>query len=409
MRTKLVLVLACLVIAGCRPDDQAAKVVVNVSVAKAVSKDVPLVVSAPATVFGKSEAHISARLTAGIQKVLVHKGEPVKAGQILAILDRSDLQAAQANAAAGVQSAEASLQRVEHATIPLQVTQARGDLAAKQAALNLAARVYEKRKTLLAEGAISARELEMSQAELAQAKANFEAAQVNLDAIEKHTRAEDLQMAKSALAQSKAQASLAAANLSYAVIRSPFAGIVTDQLVFPGDLANPGAQLFTVADMSTAVARAQVDPDQVVMVRIGQPCSFQTNNGEGPGRQGRISTINQAVDPARRTVEVWCEIPNRDGVLKSGFFGSVAISVGSAPHAVVIPASAIEFEEGTQSGKVYVVDGQRIAHLRRVSAIQISDSEVHVLAGLSAGELVITQGEYGLPDDTHVNPVGANE
>lgn len=410
MRTQLVLVLACLVASGCRSGgDQAAKVVVNVSVTKAASKDVPLAVTAPATIFGKSEAHISARITASIQKVLVHKGEPVQAGQVLAILDRRDLQAEQGDAVAGVQSAEASLQRMEHATIPLQVTQARGDLAAKKAALSLTAKVYERRKKLLAEGAISARELEMSQAELAQAQADFDAAQVNLEAIEKHTSAEDLQMAQNALAQSKARESLAAANLSFAEIRSPFAGTVTDQLVFPGDLADPGTQMFTVADMSTAVARTQVDPDRVPMVKIGQPCTFQTNNGEGPARQGRISTINQAVDPVRRTVEVWCEIPNPDGALKSGFFGSVAISIGTAPHAVVIPASAIEFEEGTQNGKVYVVDDQRIAHLRKVSAVRISDSEVHVLSGLSAGELVITEGEYGLPDDTHVNPVGANE
>ena len=410
MRTPFVLVLACLVAAGCRSgDDQAAKVVANVSVAKAASKDVPLVVSAPATVFGKSEAHISARITASIQKVLVHKGEPVKAEQVLAVLDQRDLQAEQVDAAAGAQSAEASLQRMEHATIPLQVTQARGDLAAKKAALSLATKVYERRKKLLAEGAISVRELEMSQAELAQAQANFDAAQVNLEAVESHTSIEDLQMAKNALAQSRARESLAAANLSFAEIRSPFTGTVTDQLVFPGDLANPGTQMFTIADMSAAVARAQVDPDQISMVRIGQSCAFQTNNGEGLARQGRISTINQAVDPARRTVEVWCEIPNRDGALKSGLFGSVAISVGTAPHAIVIPASAIEFEEGTQNGKVYVVDDQRIAHIRKVSAVQISDSEVHVLSGLSAGELVITQGEYGLPDDTHINPVGANE
>lgn len=380
--------------------------IVNVSVAKATAKAVPLVVNAPATVFGKDEAHISSRITARLQQVLVHEGEPVKAGQTLAVLDRGDLQAQEADAAAGVQSAQSALERTENATIPLQVTQARGDLAAKKAALDLAQKVFARRTELLKQGAISARDLETSQAELAQAKANFEAAQMNLEAVEKHTSAEDLQMARNALAQAKAREALAAANLSYAEIRSPFAGTVTDQFVFPGDLANPGTQLFTVADMATAVARAQVDPEQVSKVKIGQSCTFQANDGEGTSRQGKISVINQAVDLARRTVEVWCEIPNLDHELKSGFFGSVSIAVGNV-DAVVIPLSAIEFQEGTDHGKVYVVDSQSIAHLRQVSAQRINDQEVRVLSGVSAGEFVITSGEYGMPDGTQVNPAGA--
>jgi multidrug efflux pump subunit AcrA (membrane-fusion protein) len=410
MKYCIALFLLGLVVVGCRSgNNRDKKVIVNVSVQKAVAKNVPLLVSAPATVFGKSEAHISARITASIQQVLVHKGQAVKTGQGLAVLDRRDLAAQHADAVASMHSAEASLERTEHASIPLQLTQARGDLAAKKAALNLASKVYERRKQLLAEGAISGRDLQISEAELAQAQANFDAAQTNFDAVEKHTSVEDLRTAKNNLAQSQARESLAAANLSFAEIRSPFSGTVTEQLVFPGDMASTGTQLFTVADMSTAVARAQVDADQVTAIKIGQSCSFSKNDGSEPAAQGKITVVNQAVDTARRTVEVWCEIPNHDGTLKSGFFGSVKIVVGKAPQAVAIPSSAIEFEEGTQKGKVYAVDDRQIAHLRTVTAVSIDDQEVRVSSGLRAGELVITAGEYGLPDGTQVNPAGANQ
>jgi multidrug efflux pump subunit AcrA (membrane-fusion protein) len=407
MKYGIALFLFGFVAVGCRSgNDPDKKVIVNVSVQRTLAKDIPLVVSAPATVFGKSEAHISARITANVLEVRVHKGEPVKTGQPLAILDRRDLEAQHADAVASMQSAEAALERMEHATIPLQLTQARGDLSAKNAALNLARRVYERRKQLFAEGAISGRDLQISEAELAQAQANFDAAQTNLDAIEKHTNAEDLRTAKNSLTQSRARQSLAAANLSYAEIRSPFAGTVTEQLVYPGDMASMGTQLFTVADLSTAVARAQVDADQVTAVKVGQSCSFAVNNAVTSTRQGKITVVNQA---ARRTVEVWCEIPNHDGALKSGFFGSVKIAVGNAPQAVAIPSSAIEFEEGTQKGKVYAVDDRQVAHLRTVTAVPIDDHEVRVLSGLRAGEFVITAGEYGLPDGTQVNPAGANQ
>jgi HlyD family secretion protein len=410
MKYCIALFLVGFVTSGCREGSDAdKKVIVNVSVQRAAARDVPLVVTAPATVFGKSEAHLAARITAGVQQVFVHEGEAVRAGQALAVLDRRDLAAQHADAVARMQSAETALERTEHATIPLQLTQARGDLAAKKAALELAKEVYERRKQLFAEGAISGRELQTSEAELAQAQANFDTAQTNLDAVETHTSAEDLRTAKNNLAQSQAQESLAAADLSFAEIRAPFTGTVTEQLVFPGDLASPGTPMFTVADLSTAVARAQVDADQVTGVKIGQPCSFFKNDGIGAPSPGRITVVNEAVDPARRTIEVWCEIPNHELALKSGFFGSVKISVGRSPQAVVIPASAIEFEEGTQTGKVYVVDNHNLAHLQIVNAVPIDDREVRVLSGLQAGESVITAGEYGLPDNTQVNPAGANQ
>lgn len=409
MKYCAVLLLIGLVTFGCRSgNDTDKKVIVNVSVQKAMAKDVPLVVSAPATVFGESEAHLSARIMASVLEVRVHKGESVKAGQTLALLDRRDLEAQKADATASMRSAEAALERTEQALIPLQLTQARGDLAAKKASLELAKRVYERRKQLFAEGAISGRDLQTSEAELVQAQANFDAAQTNLAAVENHISAEDLRTAKNNLAQSQARESLAAANLSFAEIRTPFAGTVTEQLVFPGDLASPGTQMFTVADLSIAVARAQVNADQVGEVKLGQDCSF-SKNGESALRQGKIRVVNQAVDPARRTVEIWCEIPNHDGALKSGFFGSVSILVGRAPQAVVVPTSAIEFEEGTQTGKIYVVDKGGIAHLRKITAAPIDDREVRVFSGLQPGEFVITAGEYGLPDNTQVNPAGANQ
>jgi HlyD family secretion protein len=410
MKYCAVLLLIGLVTFGCRAgNDSDKKVIVNVSVQKAMAKDVPLVVSAPATVFGKSEAHLSARITANVLEVRVHKGESVKVGQMLALLDRRDLEAQNEDSAAGMRSAEAALERTEQAIIPLQLTQARGDLAAKKASLELAKKVYERRKELFAEGAISGRDLQTSEAELAQAQANFDAARTKLDAVENHTSAEDLRTAKNNLAQSQARKSLAAANLSFAEIRSPFAGTVTEQLAFPGDLASPGNPMFTVADLSVAVARAQVDADQVGGVKVGQACSFSKDGGAATPSQGKITVVNQAVDSARRTVEVWCEIPNRDGTLKSGFFGSLRISVGKAPQAVVIPTSAVEFEEGTQTGRVYVVDNRNLAHVRTVNAVPIDDREVRILSGLQAGELVIVAGEYGLPDNTQVNPAGTNQ
>jgi multidrug efflux pump subunit AcrA (membrane-fusion protein) len=398
----------CLCVAGCKSGDQSeSKPVVNVSVQRAAAEDVPLLVSAPASVFGKLEARISPRITATVQQLLVHKGETVKKGQLLAVLDQRDLAAQRADAAAAVSSAQAALQRTQAGTIPAQLTQARGDLDAKRAALNLAQKVYERRKDLYAKGAISNRELQTSEADEAQAQANYNAARTNLDVLEKHTSADDLRMAENALAQSKAQESLASANLSFANLRSPFDGTVTEQFLYQGDLASAGSPILTVVDLSSAVAHAEVNADDVMPMKMGQSCSFALNDAGSERSFGKITVVNQAVDPARRTIEVWCEIPNQDHALKARLFGTVRIEVGTAHQAVVLPSSAVEFQEGTQTAKVYVVDSQNLAHVREVKAVPLDDKRVRILSGLSPGETVITVGEYGLPDGTEVSPTGA--
>jgi len=408
MKRLLLWLVPALALAGCKSSEPAdVKPVVHVSVQRAQLVDVPLVVHAPATLFAKQEAHITSRLTAAVQQMLFHKGESVRKGQLLVVLEQRDLAAQRADAVAGVSSAEASLQKTVSGTVPTALTQARGDVATKRAAVEFAQKVFDRRQQLLKDGAISGRDLETSRVQLTQAQADFNAAQKNLETLERHTSADDIRMARSAVAQSRAREALANANLGFASLRSPFDGTITEQNAFPGDLANPGSALLTVDDMSSAVARAQVNADEAGPVRVGQVCSFFLRQGDESRRFGHVVAVNQAVDTARRTVEVWCEIANTDGALKSGLFGNVEIAVGSASNSVVLPSSAVEFVEGTDRAKVYTVDGQQVAHLREVSAKRIDQQHVRNSSGLSAGDLVITAGQYGIPDGTSVKPDGA--
>lgn len=408
MKRLISFLLPALVLAGCKSGEETeAKPIVDVSVQRAASTNLPLTVTAPGTVFGRNEAHISSRITAVVQQMLVHKGDRVRKGQLLVVLDQRDLAAQRADAVAGVTSAQAALQKTQTGTIPTALTQARGDVQAKKAALDLATKVVTRREQLLQQGAISERDLQSSRAQLAQAEADYNAAQKSLDVLEHHTGADDTRMAQSAVAQSKAREALANANLQFANLRSPFDGSVVEQAVFVGDMANPGTSLLTIDDLSRAVARAQVNVEEAGAVKLGQVCSFAQKDDESNKRYGRVTAVNQAVDPARRTIEVWCEIQNADGVLKDGFFGDVQIGVGNAPNAIVLPSSAVEFEEGSSKAKVYVVDGQHVAHVREVTAKAVDAMHVRILSGLNPGETVITSGEYGIPDGTQVNPAGA--
>jgi multidrug efflux pump subunit AcrA (membrane-fusion protein) len=119
--------------------------------------------------------------------------------------------------------------------------------------------------------------------------------------------------------------------------------------------------------------------------------------------------INRAVDAARRTVEVWCEIANPPSTLRSGLFGTVDIVTSTAAASVVAPLAAIQFVEGTRNGIAMVVDDKRKAHKREVECGTTYEGKVQILKGLTAGETVIVEAGYGLPDGADVQLAGENK
>jgi RND family efflux transporter MFP subunit len=238
-----------------------------------------------------------------------------------------------------------------------------------EAVLRQAQGIYQRRKDLFAEGAIPERELIISKTDLEKAQAHLE---------------------------------LTRAQLAFTELTSPFAGVITDQFLYPGDMAKPDTPIFTVMALSPAVARAQVPESKVAAVKVGQRAVFSPADPIGDVPEGRIRVVSAAVDPARRTVEVWCEIPNGDGRLHPGAFGSVSIRTGTAPGSVVVPSSAVELEEGSRRGTVLVVDDKSIAHRRQVECGETFDGMIQVVQGLESGETVVVEGGYGLPDGTPV-------
>jgi multidrug efflux pump subunit AcrA (membrane-fusion protein) len=404
MKRHSLLLPPVLFLAGCGPhgEETPPKPVVDVKVAKAELAEVRVTVRGPAFVFAREQANIGARITAPIRKLLARKGDDVAAGQVLAQLDNRDLLAQRDEAAAAVTDAEANLQRVTSGTLPTDIERARGQAAGAEAALNQAQKIYDRRRQLFEQGAIPQRELLISETELAHAKANHEVAKRALDLLQNQSRDKEILMARSKVEQAQARLSLIQAQLDFAEIRSPSAGTITEQFLFPGDMAKPDAPIFTVMDLNVAVARAQLPEREAAGVRVGAPCVFTPADGGGASFDGRVSVLNQAIDPARRTVESWCDIPNPKRALRAGAFGEVQIVTGVLPKSVVIPLAAVQFEEGANRGIVMVAGGKGLAVKKEVETGGVFDGKVRIKSGLSAGEAVIVQGAYGLAEGTQI-------
>ncbi|MBN9658328.1 MAG: efflux RND transporter periplasmic adaptor subunit [Acidobacteria bacterium] len=386
-------------------EEQKADPVVAVKVATAEEQDIRLTVHAPATVFPREQANVASRITAPIIALGAKKGDRVAAGQVLARLDNRDLLAQRRELAAAVGDAEASMEKTRLGTVPADLERARGQVATTQAALNQAEKFLERRKQLFEQGAIPNRDLLISQTELATARANFDVAQRNLSLLEKQSTGRDIEIAQSRLEQAKGRLAGVDAQIAFSELKSPFGGFITEQFVFPGDMAQPSTPMFTVADLDVAVARAQVPEADAGGVRRGALCELRPSD-QNKIFSGRVSVVNQAVDPARRTVEVWCEIPNPKGELRAQVFGSVEISTGRLAKAVTVPVAAVQFDEGARSGFVMTVGEEKKAKKKQVETGTPVNGRAAVLKGLDAGEMVIVEGAYGLAEGTKVTSAG---
>lgn len=392
-----------LILSGCAHQEEAPqKTVVAVKVARAELAEVRLTVTAPATVFPREQASISSRISAHVKELRARKGDTVATGQVLAVLENRDILAQRDEARAAVADTQANLQKISAGTLPTDVEKARGQVVSAEAALNQAQKNHTRRSELFKQGAIPGRDLLASETDLKQAQSSHDVAKRTLDLLEHQSREQDIRMAESQIAQAKAKLANVEVQLQFAEIRSPFAGTVTEQFMYPGDLAKPENPIFTVMDLSVAIARAQVPESQAGNVNAGQPCSFASVDASAAGATGRITVVSRAIDPAKRTVEVWCEAANGERRLRAGAFGNVTITTGTAPNSLVVPLSAVQFSEGTRSGSVYVVDAKQVAHKVEVETGERSQGSVQVTKGLNAGDLVIVEGGYGLPDGTQV-------
>jgi HlyD family secretion protein len=149
------------------------------------------------------------------------------------------------------------------------------------------------------------------------------------------------------------------------------------------------------------IAKAHISQEQAMRLKINDEAEINAAGSEQPVA-GKVTLISPALDPNSTTVEVWVTAPNKTQQLRPGSAVKVEIKTKQVQQALAIPHNAIVQSE---SGKpaVLVVEGD-VANLREIQT-GIKDDEagmVQVVSGLKAGELIVTDQAYGLPDKTKV-------
>jgi multidrug efflux pump subunit AcrA (membrane-fusion protein) len=313
---------------------------------------------------------------APVVEVRVRPGDRVRRGAPLVILDAREIAASRTQAAAGLTSAVEAARAAE------------SDEVAAGAALALARATHDRIQILQAKRSATAQELDQAVAALDGAAAQLSGARARA--------------AAAAAARSAAQAASdgAAVAASYAVLTSPFDGIVASRNVDPGSMATPGAPLLVIEDPAAFRLEVQLDEARTGLVAVGRAADVDAGGlTETPEKwvASRVSEIAR-LDSESHAFLVKIDVP-AGAALRSGMFARARFAADARPT-LTVPAAAV-LRRG-QLAFVFTIDGENRARLQPVSLGAASGNTIEVLAGVHDGDLVVTNPPVSLSDGARV-------
>jgi HlyD family secretion protein len=397
----LAAVLICLCFAGCGKAKQEAAETeppTPVEVDDVTRGPIDVIVTADAVLYPFNQANVTSKISAPVRRVLVNRGDSVKAGQLLAELESRDLAASAEESKSQLDQAQSAYQTTSAATVPEDRTKSLADVQAAQQALDAAKKLYDNRVELQKEGALAQKLVDDAKVAMVQAQSQLDTAQRHLQSVQQVTGTEQVRAAQAQVNAAKAHYDSAAVQVAFSEVRSPINGIVSDRPIYPGDTPGPGMPIVSIVDISKVVARANIPVKDATPIRVGRPATITGPEGV---LAGKVVVVSPAVDPSTTTVEVWVEADNPGNKMKPGGTVRVSIRADLINDTLLVPAGALlNSDEGGE--KVMVVGKDSLARERKVTVGVREGNRVQILGGVTEGEKVITSGGLGLDDKAKV-------
>ncbi len=329
------------------------------------------------------QTELKARVEGFLEEVMFREGALVTNGEQLYQIETGPYEASLAAAQAALAQGNAAK-------------------AGAEATLQDADLTLERQKTLLKSNTVSQAMVDKAQADRDNAYAN-------------------LQNAEAQIASANAQIESAQLNLSYTKVMSPIDGRIGKTNYTKGNLVSPSSgTLSTVVQMNPMrVVFSISDRDYVQVVETANGASDTPNldvkedfvpnlvlpNGHDYPDKGKISFIDNEVDPNTGTIAVYADFPNKDFVLVPGQFVSVKITMGQPKMMPVVPAGAVLQDK--QGPYVLVIDKDNRAQIQRIKTADKMQTGWAVASGLQQGDTIIVDGIQKVKPGEVVKPTTA--
>jgi membrane fusion protein (multidrug efflux system) len=327
-----------------RAPEKSAGSVPEVQVMKPTKRDVVQTLRLPATVSPYYQTTLYSKVSGYLKTIAVDKGDIVKAGQILAVIDDPELRDRYRQAQSEYEIKKVTYERLSN------VRKENPDVIAKQ--------------------------------DVDVAEANYQGAKHALDQL--------------------------ASMLDYTKVRAPYNGTVTARFVDPGALiqaatssATQAVPLFTIMDVSTLRFYINVPQEDAPFVKKGTPVTIAVSDLRGKTLPATVTRSTVALDPGTRSLLAEIDVPNPGQSLAPGMFAEVVVELRRHPGALVVPPAALVSEGASKV--VFAVDGGVARKIPVETGID-DGLWVEITAGLTGGEDIVVTGKARLTDGVQVKP-----
>ena len=352
-----------LLLPSCKEKKEVVELVPEVNVVAAAQQDIPVYVEYVGQTYGQEDVEIQPRVEGWIPKILFKEGDPVKAGQLLYVIDDVQLQN--------------------------KVASAEANLAAEEV-------ILDKNKSDLARVEPLAKMNALSQRDLDAAKAAYEAQ-------------------KQAVASAKAILANARIELGYAKITAPVSGIIGISKVQVGDYVSRSIgqnAINTISAIGAIRVRFSITEKDFLMFKKkqaegknmkGVEIEMILSDGTMYPERGLLDFADRTIDPTTGSMIVQAVFKNADRLLRPGQYVKVRFKADEVKGAVLVPQQAINQLQSLY--RVFVVNDSSKIVPRTVSVGMRTGSNWVVSEGLQAGEKVAMIGNAMIKPGIVVKPV----
>ena len=342
-------IILAIIVSGCaKKEKEQTEKVINVRLGVVEKKTVRPYITAVGTLKPFDEVVISPEVDGILKTVNIDEGKLVKKGDVLAEIKDTDFVLDLQRAEAGLRQADAALANTKTE--------------------------YQRKESLLKEELVTRQQFDDVATRMIIAKNDQDKAKSTLD--------------------------LARQRLSKTRIICPVNGAVKEKKLTSGDFARASVPLATIIIIDTLKLVFSVGEKDVARIKNGQEVVFNIDAFKDKEFKGKVSTIYSGLDDRTRTLTIEALVPNSDSSLKAGFFAKVKVYTENEKNAVLIPTTAIVYDES--KSKVFTLEGNT-AREKLIKSGDTFGDLIEIIDGLSGGEKLVVVGQNNLADGIKVN------
>jgi RND family efflux transporter MFP subunit len=324
------------------------------------------------TLTAVDQVTVSSEADGTVRAILADLGDRVQAGQVLVRLDNERQQYAyqQQQAALARTLAQYGAKDVQHLPEPEDTP----DVRRANAELVQARSNFERAQVLLKKEVLSQEAFDAAQADLKTKEAGYDVALQNARNLSASIRA------------SEAATKLSDRQLRDTEIRAPFDGYVERRLVNLGELVKAQMPVMAIVRIDPLKVTAEIPEKMAPWIDSGRPMELHVDAYPNRTFTGKVTRISPAVNTGTRAFPFEAVVPNGDGALKPGTFARVHVESAKVDEVLTLPYAALQYRYGVN--RVFVVNGDKL-EMRELQVGERLGDRIEVTGGVKAGERVV--------------------